>query len=636
MTTHDSVAMLLSAPSSIPALHAFDQRTSTWQSYRDRLQFYFMANRTTDDEDKKALFLWSVGDVTYNLLESLVSPNTLTDPATTYSGLVALLDAHFDVTKNIMTATYDFYSCHQKPNQPFADWKADLCDKLRHCAFTKSVLKDKLQDRALRDMYVIGTNNAKTRQALLKEKDPDLQTAERIIQVAERLQLDIQHFNMPTTHSSEMPIAKLHTQGPINYRPQTTTKPSHRPTNDPCQSCGATGHLRTECKYRDFSCNFCKRNGHLEKVCRQKNQGKHTAKPVQAVHRLNHVNNQSTSLTRPTQLSLRVNDHRCTFEVDTGADQTIVSVDDWHKLGSPTLRHSTLRLQCYSGTPLVVTDQCLVQANYHDRKITLPMIVVQNAGLPLLGLAWIKHSGIDLNRLIHGPTSTPHSVGRIYNQSALQALLSKHKPVFDKGLGHCTKLLAHIQLKPDAVPKFFKPRPMPFAFVDGVKDEIRRNVDAGILQRVDTSPWAAPIVPVRKATGQVRICGDFKVTINPQILVDQHPIPSIDELLTNLNNGEQFTKLDLSDAYLQVELDEAAVSHIREIGDNGDACRYEEMSTQLKSPAGSTPGYAYPSRDEPSLAEMTVSLARLCERCTRILHLHLPHLHYADEGEEES
>ena len=71
----------------------------------------------------------------------------------------------------------------------------------------------------------------------------------------------------------------------------------------------------------------------------------------------------------------------------------------------------------------------------------------------------------------------------------------------------------------------------------------------------------------------------------------------------------------------------AAVSHIREIGDNGDACRYEEMSTQLKSPAGSTPGYAYPSRDEPSLAEMTVSPTHLCEGCTRIPHLHLPHLH---------
>ncbi|CAF2790880.1 unnamed protein product [Rotaria sp. Silwood2] len=123
-------------------------------------------------------------------------------------------------------------------------------------------------------------------------------------------------------------------------------------------------------------------------------------------------------------------------------------------------------------------------------------------------------------------------------------------------LGHCTKVQAHIQLKPDATPTFFKPRPIPFAYVTGVKEEIERNVTADILERIDTSPWAAPIVPIKKPNGKIRICGDFKVTINPQILVDQYPIPSIDELLSRLNNGEKFTKLDLSDAYLQVELDE--------------------------------------------------------------------------------
>jgi transposase InsO family protein len=123
-------------------------------------------------------------------------------------------------------------------------------------------------------------------------------------------------------------------------------------------------------------------------------------------------------------------------------------------------------------------------------------------------------------------------------------------------LGHCTKVQAHIQLIQNAIPKFFKPRPLPFAYLDSVKEEIQRNVERGIMERIDTSPWAAPIVPIRKPTGKIRICGDFKVTINSQILVDQHPIPSIDELLTRLNNGEKFTKLDLTDAYLQVELDE--------------------------------------------------------------------------------
>jgi hypothetical protein len=109
-----------------------------------------------------------------------------------------------------MTATYDFYACHQKPGQPFSEWKGELCDKICHCAFTKFVLKDKPQDRFLRDMFVIGTNHAKIRQALLKESDPDLKTTEKIIQVAERLQQDMQHFNTPMHQSLDLPIAKLH------------------------------------------------------------------------------------------------------------------------------------------------------------------------------------------------------------------------------------------------------------------------------------------------------------------------------------------------------------------------------------------------------------------------------------------
>ena len=80
--------------SSIPALHAFDSHATTWQSYRDRISFYFQANRIYSDEDRKALFLWSVGDATYNLLESLVSPRSLADDDIKFIDLIKLLDTH--------------------------------------------------------------------------------------------------------------------------------------------------------------------------------------------------------------------------------------------------------------------------------------------------------------------------------------------------------------------------------------------------------------------------------------------------------------------------------------------------------------------------------------------------------------
>ncbi|CAF2800474.1 unnamed protein product [Rotaria sp. Silwood2] len=107
--------------SSISAIHAFDTRTSTWQSYSDRVSFYFQANRIHADEDKKALFVGSVGDTTYSLLESLISPRSLTGDLTKFTDLIKLLDDHYDATKNMMTSTYDFYSYYQKSGQTFAE-----------------------------------------------------------------------------------------------------------------------------------------------------------------------------------------------------------------------------------------------------------------------------------------------------------------------------------------------------------------------------------------------------------------------------------------------------------------------------------------------------------------------------------
>ena len=71
-----------------------------------------------------------------------------------------------------------------------------------------------------------------------------------------------------------------------------------------------------------------------------------------------------------------------------------------------------------------------------------------------------------------------------------------------------------------------------------------------------------PIVPVLKPDGSVRICGDYKVTINPVLDVPEHPMPTADDLFTQLNGGEKFTKLDLSSAYQQVLLDEESRKYV--------------------------------------------------------------------------
>eukprot|EP00731_Ephydatia_muelleri_P013975 Em0007g1285a len=56
--------------------------------------------------------------------------------------------------------------------------------------------------------------------------------------------------------------------------------------------------------------------------------------------------------------------------------------------------------------------------------------------------------------------------------------------------------------------------------------------------------------------GSIRVCGDYKLTVNRVSSVDAYPLPRVDNLLASTTNAKIFTKLDLSNAYLQLELDE--------------------------------------------------------------------------------
>jgi hypothetical protein len=70
-----------------------------------------------------------------------------------------------------------------------------------------------------------------------------------------------------------------------------------------------------------------------------------------------------------------------------------------------------------------------------------------------------------------------------------------------------------------------------------IKKELVRLEKEGTLTKVNHSEWATPIVPVLKKNGDIRICGDFKVTVNPVLKVDQYPLPKIEDIFAKLAGG---------------------------------------------------------------------------------------------------
>ncbi|XP_059046958.1 uncharacterized protein K02A2.6-like [Achroia grisella] len=98
-------------------------------------------------------------------------------------------------------------------------------------------------------------------------------------------------------------------------------------------------------------------------------------------------------------------------------------------------------------------------------------------------------------------------------------------------------------------------RPVPHALRPAVDAELQRLQHEGIISPVEWSEWGTLVVPVVKQNGQVRLCGDFKTTLNPVLMDDKYSIPRIESIFSALQGGEIFAKIDFSNAYLQILLD---------------------------------------------------------------------------------
>lgn len=117
---------------------------------------------------------------------------------------------------------------------------------------------------------------------------------------------------------------------------------------------------------------------------------------------------------------------------------------------------------------------------------------------------------------------------------------------------------ARLYLKERSQPRFFRARQVPYALRDKVANEINRQVGLGILEPVKFSPWATPVVPILKNDGSIRLCKDYKITVNRETVTETYPLPQVEDLLASLSSGTAFSKLDLTHAYQQVVLDDEA------------------------------------------------------------------------------
>ena len=229
-----------------------------------------------------------------------------------------------------------------------------------------------------------------------------------------------------------------------------------------------------------------------------------------------------------------------------------ISEETWNQHWStprPCLKGIRDSLRTYTGQCVKITgiaDVTVVAKT--GSKHVLPLMVVPGNGPSLLGRNWLSTLQLDWSAIHHMNTTSSTQ------NPQLRALLKKHSAGFSDTHQAIKTNVAKIYADDNAVTKYFKARSLPYVMRDMVDKELDRLLAEDIIEPVQYSDWAAPVVPVMKADKMVRLCGDYKLTVNQVANMDRYPLPRIEDLYAQLGNGTTYTKLDMRHAYEQIEL----------------------------------------------------------------------------------
>lgn len=462
-----------------------------------------------DDTKKKHALLASIGETAFNLLADSMLPDKPADKS--YKELKQLIIEQVQPPKLPIAARYEFYQLRQGQ-----DDVATFLRKLKH-ASEECAFGCQLEDH-LRDQFVIGLSSKEALKRMLTEKLTalNLEKAVEIAMAYEAVQMSQCRMKTIGINDEIHAINRHHKQ-----RTPWKWNRNNSQSSQNCRCCGKLNHQKSECRFKEYKCNNCGKVGHLKVICRSQTK----ASSISSKAKVNQVNEDVIFAINEGQFHkiAMINGRKVKMVFDTGADVSLINERVFNALGGMDeipLQSRPVQVKSYGGNEIQMIGEGMVNVQGPNQELQLPVIVIKGTSPCIFGGNWIR---------------------AIYPEFSVNAL---------------QQLQASLQLKENAKPIFTKPRQLPYGLKDAVKDELMRMVNDGTLIKVEQSEWATPIVPIKKPDGRIRICGDFKVTLNRYLADMVTTTPSIEDVINSMQGSGWFSELDLRNAYHQLPLDE--------------------------------------------------------------------------------
>ena len=525
----------------LPKIPSYDPDKITFVNYLQMIESMFETYEVSDVTTKKNLLLVNIGMDIFNTLCSLAAPKKPKELS--YEELTKCLKRHYCIKPSYHSCLYEFRSRKLKETESINELYADLKKLAIECDFEENF------EMMLRDQLFMAVDNQPYFQLLcsenfeLKTLTPDklldrISTLEKVHRGAQ---------------SSGTQVNKVFFKG--KFKP----KGGACPPMSKCKHCGFP-HKSENCKFKHYECNLCGKIGHLQKVCTAdvksnvKKSGKKFFRP--GVKQVLIDNNEALFNIKDSDVNIKkidkeiynfaLNKVLVALEIDSGACVSLIPRWIVEKIGAKVTPNDKI-LTAYGGSKIEILGSTQVEVDYNGLHTKHDFYVVEDSspicGRDLMGKLKIGLSGVN-------PESRVNKVD--VNCTNVQDLIRSYTTEENKPI---QGFKAKVFLKPEAVPKFQKARVVPLAhkkLVDEAINDLEKN---GIIEPIKFSDYASPIVPVLKKDGTMRICVDFK-NVNSQLNVEKFPLPRLEEILAVVGKNKHFCKLDLSQAYLQMEVEE--------------------------------------------------------------------------------
>lgn len=529
------------------------------------LEEFFFLKDIKDEQKKKSNLLTSLSMDVYVLLRNLLSPKLPKDVA--YSELVSVLKKQFARQSIRYKERQKFYSASQTAGESIKEYYNKIKGLAVNCEFGSQldeILKDKFICGLLKgsifdkmcDIACDSDLNKCVESAMQKELIIEEASCHKVVKNS------IKDKNVLKNKNGQNGTSGKSSSGEQNQKNRKNGNEDMK-----CNACGKPNHNFKRCKFRKYNCRSCGAVGHLQAVCRklkymeyENNSASETSFSLFSLSledkyfsnklKINesvcsNISNFSRSCSDDFVVNLEVEGILLKFEIDTGSAVSTMSEALFVKhFKKHMLKPFNMFLKAYNGAPIKVEGCFAANVKYNSKMVSVNFVVIKTNCDPLIGRDTLRKLGCSIK--LHN----------IDISEDVKLIVSKYPALFDRKLGAYNHELIRLELKENTNPIFIGPRKVPFAYRKSLEDELSRLENAGVISKCGVNAWGTPLVTVVKKCGKLRVCADYSRTVNNHLKEYNYALPKIDDIFQSLQGGQLFSKLDLSEAYHQLKLDD--------------------------------------------------------------------------------